>query len=91
MSESSTQPTHEQPPSIKYTVSDVEDVTLETREIPRPIPPEDEAVNFRGIPSAMSVETIRNLNLIECDPAIYLNPRTNTNTELPLRCRSSQR
>ena len=76
MSESRTQPTQEQPPSIENTESDVGDVTPETREIPRPIPTMDEAVNFRGIPSTVSGETIRNLNLIEGDPAIYMKPRT---------------
>ena len=79
MSESSPSPKPEEQPSVEPTEAEVEDIGIpapETTEKTYPAPPVDEAVNFRGIPPSISGETIRNLKLIEGEPVIYMNPRT---------------
>ena len=79
MSESSPSPKPEEPPSVEPTEAEVEDIGITAPEAPEktyPAPPVDEAVNFRGIPPSVSGETIRNMKLIEGEPVIYMNPRT---------------
>ena len=79
MSESSPSPKPEEPPSIEPIEPEIEDTGISVPAPPEktyPVPPVDEAVNFRGIPSSVSGETIRNLKLIEGEPVIYMNPRT---------------
>ena len=79
MSESSPSPKPEEPPSVEPTEAELEDIGItapEATEKTYPAPPVDEAVNFRGMPPSVSGETIRNMKLIEGEPVIYMNPRT---------------
>ena len=79
ISESSPSPKSEEPPSVEPTEPEIEDSIISVPEAPEktyPASPVDEAVNFRGIPPSVSGETIRNLKLIEGEPVIYINPRT---------------
>ena len=79
MSESSPSPKPEEPPSVEPTETENEAIGIIAPEAPEktyPAPPVDEAVNFRGILPSVSGETIRNLKLIEGEPVIYMNPRT---------------